>query len=57
MRPPQTVTQLVEAAGSANTEKNTGRKAAVLVYSTIAVVLALDPPGQLPANTIGANEN
>lgn len=37
----RTVAQLVEATGSAKVEKNTGRKAAVLVNSAIALVLAL----------------
>jgi HEAT repeat-containing protein 5 len=37
----RTVAQLIEATGSAKTEKNTGRKAAVMINSAIALVLAL----------------
>lgn len=37
----KTVAQLIEATNSAKTEKNTGRRAAVLVNSAVAVVLAL----------------
>lgn len=37
----KTVSQLVEATASAKVEKNSGRKAAVLINSAIALVLAL----------------
>lgn len=37
----KTVAQLIEATNSAKTEKNTGRRAAVLVNSAVAIVLAL----------------
>ena len=37
----KTVSQLVEATASAKAEKNSGRKAAVLINSAIALVLAL----------------
>lgn len=37
----KTVAQLMDATGSAKAEKNTGRKAAVLVNSAVALVLAL----------------
>lgn len=37
----RTITQLVDAAASAKAEKNSGRKAAVLVNSAVALVLAL----------------
>lgn len=37
----KTVAQLIDATNSAKTERNTGRKAAVLINSAIAVVLTL----------------
>ena len=37
----RTVAQLIEATSSVKTEKNTGRRAAVLVNSAVALVLAL----------------
>ncbi|EKM52639.1 uncharacterized protein PHACADRAFT_186750 [Phanerochaete carnosa HHB-10118-sp] len=52
----RTVAQLVEATGSTKSEKNTGRKAAVLVNSAVALVLALRQASTLNrqiAETIG----
>ena len=50
----RTVTQLLEATNSSKFEKNTGRKAAVLVNSTIALVLAFrKAQAQKAGDTLG----
>ena len=48
----RTVTQLLEATGPSRADKNSGRKAAVLVNTTIALVLALRR-AQKAADTLG----